>query len=182
MDFFKAALEWVLLGTTWCGMWALGSTLFQRRFAFLTHLRIFAGLLLLGSVLDSVVSQVGFMFSWPWLSQLGQGLIPVLMAYMVWRHLVELRPQRRLSLALGCTLAFTVGTGVNLHMHHKQTDRWFSQLYASTLSLPALRLAAAQPVEAMMEDLRPLEARLAELAHDDDEDHDTAGEAASAAP
>jgi hypothetical protein len=174
MELLKSALQWTVIAGVWCGLWALGSTLFQRRFAFMTHLRIFVPLMLASSVLEFALAQLGFMLSWPALSRLNGGLSAVIAAVMIWRHLSALRPQRSLGFALGCATAFTVAVGINLQMHHKTHDRWFAQLYASTLSLPQLRAVSAQPVQALVDDLRSLEARLAELAQSDENDGDDA--------
>jgi len=56
----------------WCAAWAIGSMLFQRRFAFWAHLHVALRWLMAGVVAEAVTAQLAFAFSMPWLDKLGR--------------------------------------------------------------------------------------------------------------
>jgi hypothetical protein len=148
----------------WCGFWALGSTLFQRRFAFLAHLKVFVPWMLASNAAEFLLGQLSFMFSMPSLGRISSGCSALMVAVMVWQHLSLLLPKRPQVAAVFCGTAFVVATASNLYMQHKQLDRWFAQLYAGTLSLPSLRMSPAVPASELLDEVRSLQPRLKELA------------------
>ncbi|MFM8899247.1 MAG: FHA domain-containing protein [Burkholderiales bacterium] len=144
----------------WCATWALFSKLFRGQFALGTHLRIalpwVVGLMLLVPVLN----QASFAFSWPSLSR----IVPLLEAAggcaLVWQHLSAIVPKRRWHLATSTALVFAAVTAYVGYNHHQSESRWFEQLYATTISLPAMRVAPAVSLESFMGSLRGLEGEL----------------------
>ena len=153
----------------WCATWALFSKLFRGQFALGTHLRIalpwVVGLMLLVPVLN----QASFAFSWPSLSR----IVPLLEAAggcaLVWQHLSAIVPKRRWHLATSTALVFAAVTAYVGYNHHQSENRWFEQLYATTISLPAMRVAPAVSVESFMGSLRGLEGELERLVNDANE-------------
>lgn len=144
----------------WCTTWALFSKLFRGHFALGTHLRIALPWVVGLMVLVPVLNQASFAFSWPSLSR----IVPLLEAAggcaLVWQHLSSIVPQRRWHLATTTALGFAAVTAYIGYNHQKSENRWFEQLYATTISLPALRVAPAVSVERFMGSLRSLEGAL----------------------
>lgn len=152
----------------WSGLWALGSKLFHRQFEFIAHLRIALGVLLASLVLGAALPLAGFMTGGAWLGRVAELLPLGLGCWLVYRHLKLIVPQRRHALAVGFATMFLVGTGVKLLLNQQRTDRWFNQLYLSTLGPPALRLAPTLTPEAFLDDARSLRAPLEHSAADPD--------------
>ena len=147
----------------WCAAWALFSKLFRGQFALGTHLRIALPWVVGLMVLVPLLHQASFAFSVPSLSR----IVPLLEAAsgcaLVWQHLSAIVPKRRWHLAATTAMGFaTVATYMGYN-HHKNENRWFEQLYATTISLPAVRVAPAVSVESFMGSLRPLEGELGSL-------------------
>jgi hypothetical protein len=144
----------------WCATWALFSKLFRGQFALGTHLRIALPWVVGLMVLVPVLNQASFAFSWPSLSR----IVPLVEAAggcaLVWQHLSAIVPKRRWHLAATTALGFAAVTAYVGYNHHQSEKRWFDQLYATTISLPSLRVAPAVSIEQFMEALRPLEEQL----------------------
>jgi hypothetical protein len=160
----KSVLSLAVAGAVWCGLWALATLLFQRRLAFGAHVRVLLPLIVLMQVLEVVLEHLSFVTGMPLWSRMAFPATAVVGTYLVWRHLSLLSPPRRLPLAVTCSVALLCASGITLYTHHRQFDRWFQPLYATTLAPPEWRWAAAQPPALLLEDLRSLEPRLKELA------------------
>jgi hypothetical protein len=147
----------------WCTTWALFSKLFRGQFALGTHLRIALPWVVGLMVLVPLLHQASFALSLPSLSR----IVPLLEAAagcaLVWQHLSAIVPKRRWHLAATTALGFvTVATYMGYN-HQKSENRWFEQLYATTISLPALRMASTVSVESFVGRLRPVEDALGKL-------------------
>jgi hypothetical protein len=152
----------------WCATWALFSKLFRGQFALGTHLRIALPWVVGLMVLVPLLHQASFAFSLPSLSRLNPLLEAAGGCALVWQHLSAIVPKRRWNLAATTALGFvTVATYIGYN-HHKSENRWFEQLYATTISLPALRVAPAVSVESFMGSLRPLEGELGRVVDEGD--------------
>jgi hypothetical protein len=151
----------------WCATWALFSKLFRGQFALGTHLRIALPWVVGLMVLVPLLHHASFVFSWPSLSR----IVPLLEAAggcaLVWQHLSAIAPKRRWHLATTTAIGFAAVATYTGYNHHKSENRWFEQLYATTISLPALRAAPAVSVESFMGSLRPLEGELERLVSED---------------
>ncbi len=147
----------------WCATWALFSKLFRGQFAMGTHLRIALPWVVGLMVLVPLLHQASFAFSLPSLSR----IVPLLEAAggcaLVWQHLSAIVPKRRWHLAATTAVGFATAATYMGYNHQKSENRWFDQLYATTISLPALRAAPAASVESFMGSLRPLEEELARV-------------------
>lgn len=160
----------------WCAAWALLSKLFRGQFAFGPHLRIALPWVVGLSLLVPLLHQVSFALSWPTLSRITPLLETAGSTALVWQHLAWVLPRRRLHAAVAMATGFVAVTLFMGYNHYKHEQRWFSTLYATTLSLPALRLAPAVPLEDFVQSLRPLEAELARHAAEKDDDDDEPGD------
>lgn len=175
LDLLTPVLTGLLALGFWCAVWALLSKLFRGYFAFGPHLRIVLPWMVGLGLLVPLLNQLSFMGSWPALSRVAPLLETMGICALVWQHFAWVLPRRRVhaavAMAAGC-MAVVLFAGYN---HHKSEKRWFSQLYATTLSIPALRWAPAVPIDDFMQSLRPLEAELARhAAEKEDDDGDEA--------
>lgn len=135
----------------WCGAWSLASKLFQQRPDFLGHLGI-AAVYLLGIESSSILlPQVAAATSWDWLSRVAVGTVAAIGTAMVVAHVGLVLPQRRGLIRLLAAIGFAVIAAVTLTQNQQRNDRYFSELYTSTLPMPALRGAATLPVDEVLE-------------------------------
>ena len=179
------ALAWGYLAApaglfVWCAGWAIGSMLFQRRFAFWAHLYIALTWLMIGVVVETVTAQLAFAFSLPVFEKLGRIAFVLAMAMMLWRHMGLLLPQRRRAFGIAIASAVTVGGGLLLVDRYVQQQPLVGDLYLGTISLPAVRMAGPVSVDAFVKSAAPLEKTLSRWTRsgDDgiDEDDSDGGE------
>ena len=178
-----SALAWGYLAApagliVWCAGWAIGSMLFQRRFAFWAHLYIALTWLMAGAVVEAVTAQLAFAFSMPALEKLGRIAFVGAMAVMIWRHMGLLLPQRRRAFGIAIASALVVGGGLLLIDRAVQQQPLVGDLYLGTISLPGLRVARPVPVDAFVKSAAPLEKTLSRWTKtgDDDEGESDGGE------
>jgi len=164
----------VLLGmvfgaAVWCALWGLGSKLFQRRFAFMPHLRVLLAFALAALAIDALLALGSFALSWPALSHVrawvGWGVAAAWLA----RHASLLLPGRERAVGLLFTALCLLAIGINAALDWRRGERLFSELYAATLPPPALRLARALPASTLIDELRPLKAQLDRRAREDED-------------
>jgi len=172
-----SALAWAYLGApaglvVWCAGWAIGSMLFQRRFAFWAHLYIALTWLMIGVVAEAVTAQLAFAFSAPVLEKVGRIAFVGAMAMMMWRHMGLLLPLRRRAFAIAIGSAVAVGGGLLLVDRFVQQQPLVGDLYLGTISLPGLRVAKPVSVDAFVKSAEPLEKTLSHWAKPGDEDED----------
>ena len=163
------ASEWLVIATglplalmLWCGLWALGSKLFQHRFEFLAHLRIALPAVLAVELLDWLLPPLAAALGWPGLWRLTTPLQAVVLLWLLRQHLLRVLPglsRAVTSFVAAAGIAFAV---VAVSSAWRSVDRWSRPPYMSTLPLPATQLDSAEPVDALVGELAPLAARLAE--------------------
>jgi hypothetical protein len=148
----------------WAALWGLASKLFTRRFALLPHLRVALMYLLVIIVADGALGVVAYVADWSWASRIRDVVSWALIAAALAHHLrlVVPLPPLRIDAVVG-TVAALVIVWVSA-LHWQRNDRVFEELYLATLALPSWRLAPAQPVQLLIDDLRTLEAPLLETA------------------
>jgi hypothetical protein len=163
------AVAWlpVLAGTPvmvalWCGAWALASKIFQHRFEFVAHLRIVLPWLLAIELTNVLLPPLAAALGWPWLWRLTQPLQVLLAALLVRQHLVHLLPQAERRVSLAVAAALVVGSAIPLARTHRATDRFSRPPYMSTLPLPMLPTPGTVQPDALLGELEPLAARLAD--------------------
>ena len=172
-----SALAWGYLSApaglvVWCAIWAIGSMLFQRRFAFWAHLHVALTWLLIGVVTEAVTAQVAFALSMPAIEKFGRIVFVAAIAMMMWRHMGLLLPQRRRAFAIAIASAVTVGGGLLLVDRSLQQEPLVGDLYLGTISLPGVRLARTVSADAFVKSAAPLEKTLSHWAKPGDDDDD----------
>lgn len=180
-----SALAWDYLSApigllVWCALWAMGSMIFQRRFAFWAHLYVALKWLLVAVVVEAAASQLAFALSLPAIDKLGRVVFVGAIAMMIWRHLGLLLPSRRRAFAIAISSAVAVGGGLLLVDRGMQQQPLIGDLYLGTISLPGVRLARAVSVDTFVKSAAPLEKTLARWAkqgdNDPEEDADAGGD------
>ncbi len=148
----------------WSGLWGLASKLFNRHFVLMPHLRVLLAYALAIGACQLGLSLLAYAADWPWASRLREPVTWALSAALVAHHLRLVMPARarRINLALAAACVLAVASGMALNW--QRTDRFFDELYATTLPPPSWRFAPARPADALIEDLRGLEAPLARSA------------------
>jgi hypothetical protein len=169
-DKYLPTLLGVMFGiAAWASLWGLGSKLFQRHFRALPHLRILLGFVLAILLVDTLLALASFALGVPWLSHIRSWVRLAMVAALLGTHLWLLLPgrQRAIALTVGALLVLVLGVEGALSWRHRQ--RLFDELYVATLPPPGLRLVRAEPVAALLDDLRPLRASLERRAKKDEE-------------
>jgi FHA domain len=148
----------------WAALWGLASKLFTRRFTMLPHLRVVLMYALAIAVAEATLGLVAYAVDWPWASRIRDTMGWLLAAAMLAHHLRLVVPAhpRRINAVVG-GLAVSALAWV-MALQWQRNDRLFDELYLATLPPPAWRLAPAQPTQALIDDLRALEAPLRESA------------------
>lgn len=148
----------------WSALWGVATKIFTRRFLLMPHLGIVLTWSLSIVVAEAALAMVAFMFDWPWASRARSLVAWALAAAMLAQHLRVVLPThgRRIAVAVG-TVA-TLALAWTMAMQWQRTDRLFAELYTATLLPPSWRVASAQPPQALVDDLRSLEAPLLEQA------------------
>ena len=159
----------------WCAAWAIGSMLFQHRFAFWAHLRVALTWLLLGILTEAATAQIAFALSMPWFEKFGQIVFIGAFAMMLWRHMGLLLPQRRRAFAIAIGGAVAVGGCLTLIGRSVGQEPLVGDLYLGTISLPGVRLVKPVSTDAFVKSAAPLEKTLARWAKPGEDDDDEPG-------
>lgn len=148
----------------WCGLWALGSKLFQHQFAFWPHLEVALFWPLVAMLAGALGGQVAFALSLPWLDKAGRLLAAAALGVMLWRHVGIVLPRRRREIGAALLAMAVVGAGLRVaeRMHHEEP--LVGGLYLDTLSLPQLRMARPVSADAFVQGAMPLEKALSRWA------------------
>ena len=163
----------------WCGLWALMSKLFQRRFDFNGHLRIALPWALAMALTDALWPQGAASLALPGLWLLAAPLQMLLLALLVHAHLAHVLPLHRRAVTASVAVVTLAGGALSAALTYRASDSFFSAPYMSTLPLPALRLAGTAPSTALVQDMAPVAAQLAQRVKkakldDNDDDGDNA--------
>ena len=159
----------------WCALWAIGSMIFQRRFAFWAHLYVALKWLLIAIVTQAVTAQLAFALSLPFIDKIGRLVFVGAIAMMIWRHLGLLLPSRRRAFAIAIGSAVAVSGGLLLIDRGMQQQPLVGDLYLGTISLPGVRIARTVSADAFVKSAAPLEKTLAGWAKPGDDDPAEAG-------
>lgn len=160
----------------WCAAWAIGSMLFQHRFAFWPHLRVALTWLLLGALTEAATAQIAFALSMPVFEKLGRVLFVGAIAIMLWRHMGLLLPQRRRAFAIAIAGAVAVGGCLMLVGRSVGQEPLVGDLYLGTISLPGVRVVKTVSADAFVKSAAPLEKTLSHWAKPGDDDDEPSGE------
>ena len=160
----------------WCAAWAIGSMLFQHRFAFWAHLRVALSWLLLGALAEAATAQIAFALSMPVLEKFGRVAFVAAMAMMLWRHMGLLLPQRRRAFAIAIAGAVAAGGGLLLIGRSVGQEPLVGDLYLGTISLPAVRVVKPVSTDAFVKSAASLEKTLSRWAKPGDDDDEPGGD------
>ena len=156
-----ASLLAVFVGAAvWCGAWALLSKTFAHQARFGWHVRVFLYASIGLMIVNALPALLGFVFSWPWLTDFAfVGEIAVAAAALYF-HLLAVEPARyRLLKWVGATCA-VVGLALTLWFNAQRTDQYGDELYMNHLFPPALRLARPIATDTFINDLAALKPAL----------------------
>ena len=175
-----SALAWGYLSApvgliVWCAAWAIGSMLFQRRFAFWAHLQVALTWLLVAVLAEEVTKQLAFALSMPLIEKAGRLVFVAALAMMMWRHMGLLLPARRRAFALAIGSAVVVGGGLLLVDRSMQQEPLVGDLYLGTISLPGVRVAKPVSIDAFVKSAAPWRQTLSHWAKPGDDDDDSPG-------
>jgi len=161
----------------WAGLWALASKLFQHRFDFTGHLRIMVPWLLGVALSEAMLEPVAAALGWPGLWRLSPLLQAAFGVMMLRAQLLHVLPNSRRAVTGAAAAAALAGLALNLTLTHRQTDRFSRPPYMSSLPLAGQVWSTPEPSQALVQDLAPLAAQLAERVRkaksEDSEDGDT---------
>jgi len=160
----------------WAAAWAIGSMLFQHRFAFWPHMRVALTWLLVGALTEAATAQVAFALSMPFFEKLGHVVFVGAIAMMLWRHMGLVLPQRRRPVALAIAGAVAVGGCLLLVGRSVQQEPLVGDLYLGTISLPGVRVVKPVSTDAFVKSAAPLEKTLSHWAKPGDDDDEPAGD------
>jgi hypothetical protein len=162
----------------WCGLWALGSKLFQHRFAFWPHLEVALFWPLVAVLVTALAGQLSFALSAPLIAKAGRVVALGAVAMLLWRHLGIVLPRHRREVGLVMLAVALIGGGLNIAERLRMQQPPIGELYLSTISLPQVRLARAVSADAFVKSAQPLEKALARWAKDTTGDGDPPGDGA----
>jgi hypothetical protein len=157
----------------WCGLWALGSKLFQRQFAFWPHLEVALFWPLVAVIVDAAAGQLAFALSVPLLAKIGRVAAIAALAMLLWRHLAIVLPQRRRAFALVIVGVLGLGGGLNIADRVRHQQPLVGSLYLGTISLPELRLARPVTADVFVQSAEPLQKSLSRWTKSGADDADT---------
>jgi hypothetical protein len=159
----------------WCGLWVVLTKVFTRQAQFGWHLKVLLFATVVWLALLPALDLLAFSLSWPWVSSFSFIVGFAIIAAMLYHHLLALEIARPRTLRVLGVSGLLVGTGIALWSHQQSSGNLGSELYMSHLFPPALRLARAQPVDAFVDSLAPLQERLdakAQKAREEDSEDD----------
>jgi hypothetical protein len=156
----------------WCGLWALGSKLFTRHFAFWPHLEVALFWSLAAMVSLGIGDVLAFSLSLPELASIGHAGALASFAMMLWRHLGLVLPQRRRGVGWAVLAVIGLALGLDVAERRFHEQPLAGDLYLTALQPPSLRLVHPSSVDGFVQSARPLEKQLGHLARDQGDDED----------
>jgi len=158
----------------WCGLWAMGSKLFQRHFEFWPHLQAALFWPLVAVLAQTVSGQLAFSLSMPVLAKVGHVIAFAALATLLWRHLSIVLPQRRRTFAWAIAALAVAGGGLDVAERVRHQQPLVGSLYLGTISVPGMRIARPVSADAFVQSAQPLEGSLSKWSKAGGDDADAA--------
>jgi hypothetical protein len=168
VDYASPLLAPLAITLGWAGLWSLASQIFQHRFPFTTHLRRVLVVIVAMQLLEWLLPAVAYAFSLPRLMVLESLSVPIAVVVLIAWHARLVWPGARRTLNGGLVALLLLGLGLQAAGRQEQ-QYTFGPPYLASLPPPVLRIAPAQPPQALIESLKPLKAELAKQARKDNE-------------
>lgn len=150
----------------WTTLWALASKLFQHRLDFVAHLRIACLGALAIEVAAFVLPWCSALSGWALPSRLAGGVSLLLVLWVVMAHARVVLPLQRRALAVLASAAAMAGGALLLTLNQQRHDRWFAELYTSTLPPPWLMWTPRVSPGQFMDEAKDLQPRLQEAVRE----------------
>jgi hypothetical protein len=160
LDYLGPVVGMVMALATWVLVWALMTKVFSGRFVVQAHLQLALAVGLAIELAELALPALSFALDWPWLSRLVPMVTALMAAWLVVAHLAIVAPRHAGRMRAVVAAMVLAGLGIQMVTTWQRGDRLFSELYASTLFPPALRVVPAAPVEQLTQELRTLEQSL----------------------
>lgn len=144
----------------WAGVWALFSKLFNGHARFGRHLFIVCLGLAIIELWELASGALAYAFSWEWLARFTSQPLVLLMAMVLYFHLLTAgnkRPARLRAYLAGLAL---IAIGINMAKEYQSSNYLSDHLYLSKLYPPALRLTQDQPMDNFIADIEALQAKV----------------------
>ena len=168
----------VLVG--WCLVWGLASKIFQHRFEFWPHLAVVVRGLLVVELVTFALQWLSGLTGWVGFVRASTAGAAAVGMYTLWAQARLVLPQQRRALGLAAVAAYVAGAAILVSLNVQRQERWFAELYVSTLPPPALNWKPAVARDAFVkraERLRPaLDKSVAEAAAEQKERGDDSDE------
>jgi hypothetical protein len=151
----------------WTGFWAVGSKLVRHRFDLKPHAQVALSYTLGSALVATILPQLAFASGVAFFSRVSGVAAAGVIWAMVLAHLTLILPARQRFLAVTMALLFSAGVSLWVARTYQNQERFFDELYVTTMAPPSLRLAPAEPAAQFISDARRLKAVLDAHVHDD---------------
>ena len=148
------------LGLVWCGIWAFANRLFGGQARFGRHVFILACGLMAMDLWEYGSAVIAYAMSLEVLSRYGNHARILLVAGMVFFHLLTINPRHSKRFAATCFFLAALGAGLLLLANYQRSGRLADELYMSNLLPPTLRLSSDKPLDVLFNDATQLKATL----------------------
>jgi pSer/pThr/pTyr-binding forkhead associated (FHA) protein len=166
-DYLLVVVGSMLALVVWTGFWAVGSKLVRHRFDLKSHARIALSYTLGSALIATILPLLAFAIGVAFPSRVSGIAAAGVICAMVLAHLTLILPARRRFLAVTMVLLFPAGVSLWVARTYQNQERFFNELYVTTMAPPSLRLAPAESAAQFISDARRLKAVLDVHVHDD---------------
>lgn len=148
------------LGLVWCGLWAFANRLFGGHARFGRHVFILACGLMAMDVWEYGSAVIAYAMSLEVLSRYGNQIRILLVAGMVFFHLLTINPRQPKRFAVACGVLAVLGSALLLMTNYQRSGRLADELYLPELLPPVLRLSSDKSLDVFFNDAAKMKAIL----------------------
>jgi len=165
-DYLLAVVGSMLAIVAWTSFWAVGSKLVRHRFDLKPHARIALSYMLGSALIAAILPLLAFATGVAFFSRMSGIATAAVICAMVLAHVTLILPARRRFLSIAMALLFAAGVSLWVARTYQNQERFFNELYVTTMAPPSLRLAPAVPAAQFISDARRLKVVLDAHVHD----------------